>query len=193
MLIVFCGSPLMVELRTVPVCVTPGSRLTAFKPLRDTSGNDMICSVVSVEVTVALWVCTSLAPPRTSTVSVRAPICSTVFTSAVVPPMSRTSLTTDVLKPDRATVTEYVPGLRPGTTNTPDALVTTDSTTPVAVFLTSTVAPGMTPPSLSTTDPVNVAVLPPVWAHTAALVHSSIRQAALIVRSMKPLTISIAP
>src|SRR5262245_10588982 len=38
---------------------------------------------------------------------------------------------------------------------TPELFVTTVVETPVALFLTTTVAPGMKPPSLSTTVPVN--------------------------------------
>ena len=66
---------------------------------------------------------------------------------------SRTSLITAVLKPSSATVTVYVPGSSTGIENAPDELLTVSNVLAVALFLTVMVAPGTTPPAVSTTTP----------------------------------------
>ena len=66
---------------------------------------------------------------------------------------SRTSLITAVLNPSSATVTVYVPGSRTGIENAPDVFENVSNAVPVEVFLTVTVAPGTTPPAVSTTTP----------------------------------------
>jgi hypothetical protein len=51
------------------------------------------------------------------------------------------------------TVTVYSPALKAGTENTPSVLVTVSKLEPVPLFLTTTEAPGTTPPPVSTTTP----------------------------------------
>ncbi len=107
-------------------------------------------------------VCTSCAPPRTSTASAIAPTSSVTFTERVVAASSSTSVTTEVLKPLSEIVTVYLPASSAGTSNAPAELVTATVSTLVAAFLTTTVAPGTSPAAVSTTMPASVDfALPP--------------------------------
>ncbi len=54
-----------------------------------------------------------------------------------------------------------MPGASAGMENAPEELDTASNVSPVAVFLTTTAAPGMTPPAESTTEPVSDAVALP--------------------------------
>jgi hypothetical protein len=74
-----------------------------------------------------------------------------------------------LLKPEvGAIVTEYLPGNRFVITKAPSPLVVVDDASiPVASFLTVTVAPAITSPFGSTTDPLNVPVV--AWAITGRL------------------------
>ena len=60
----------------------------------------------------------------------------------------RTSVTTALLNPCRVTVTEYVPGSKAGTLKAPVELVTVLNLVPFGL-VTTTAAPGMTPPAES--------------------------------------------
>ena len=105
MLIVLCGSPLIVEARPVPGVSTPGRNVTKFSALRVTTGRFEITSMLTVELTVVAVVCDELRlrldvdglgelrRPRASRAGRRRPA------------SSRTSVWTNVLNPDSDTVT----------------------------------------------------------------------------------------
>ena len=57
------------------------------------------------------------------------------------------------MNPASDTVTVYVPADKAGTENAPVVLVTTSYFVSVALLLTTTLAPGMTPPAVSVTTP----------------------------------------
>jgi hypothetical protein len=126
-----------------------------YSVLRETIGRLLICSDVIVDVTVVACVCTSSLRLDTSTVSDSAPISSVALISPGRDARRRTSEITAVLKPLSEIVTVYVPGSRAGTEKAPDVFVTASDVTFVALFLTLTVAPGTTPPALSTTRPLS--------------------------------------
>jgi hypothetical protein len=87
-----------------------------------------------------------------------------VFKAAVAPAFSVT-LIFAVLNPGSEIVTSYLPGARSGNEYAPDAFVIWGgSFSPVASFVTTTVAPGTTPPVLSRTTPEIVAATAPVCA-----------------------------
>ena len=62
-----------------------------------------------------------------------------------------------------------MPGSSAGTLNAPSAFVTVVKDTPVALLVTTTVAPGMTPPPPSTTVPVKAVLVLPPWANRGPL------------------------
>ena len=91
--------------------------------------------------------------PTTVTFSSSAPTSSVIFTVAGTAAFSVTELRTTVLKPISATVTEYTPPGNEGTVKPPSVPLTTSTSAPVPLFLTLTLAPGMTRPDESTTVP----------------------------------------
>src|SRR5215510_3315860 len=95
----------------------------------------------------------------TFTVSAIWPTSSTAFTVAGEPGRTRTSFITAVLNPLSDTVIAYTPGGTPGTVNRPSPFDTASNDTPDG-FFTTTVAPGIAPPALSTTLPVMDEVAP---------------------------------
>src|SRR6188768_4297204 len=122
----------------------------------------------TVCVTVGVSVRTKSVPDVTLTTSVTWPTSSLVLSELLEPALSVVSISW-VLKPWSEIVTLYLPGARPGYEYAPEALVTCgDSFSPVAILVTTTVAPGTLPPSLSTTTPLNVALLDPPWPNTGA-------------------------
>src|ERR1051325_7778587 len=72
------------------------------------------------------------------------------------PGSTRMSLSMAVLNPLNETWTEYKPGFNAGTLNVPLPSVTALNALLVALLVTTTVAPGMTAPALSTTVPDSV-------------------------------------
>src|SRR5262245_44713820 len=122
----------------------------------------------TVCVTVGVSVRTRSVPDVTLTTSVTWPTSSLVFTWLFDPALSVVWISW-VLKPWSEIFTTYLPGASPGNEYAPEAFVTcTGSFSPVATFVTSTVAPGTLPPSLSTTTPLSVAVLTPPCPNTGA-------------------------
>ena len=110
----------------------------------------------------------------TLTVSLTWPTSSLTLSPAGVAVTILTSFRTTVLKPDDVTVTVYVPGSRAAREKMPALLVTTDGrAAPVPFFLTTTVTPDMTPPSLSTTTPESGAVALPLCAEAKVLISRS--------------------
>ena len=107
---------------------------------------------------VWIWIWPRAA--STVTVSLMLPTSSTkVPTLALAAVLKMTLLFSLFLKPASSTITEYLPGGSWGTTNTPSLSVTTVAVTLVAESATVTLAPGMTSPLLSFTDPVIVPAL----------------------------------
>ena len=81
MLIVFCGKPLMVELREFcapPGVSTPGKKIMKLNTLRSDRGTLLMNSWVIVELTVGDCVRTRLVCAFTSTLSLIAPTSITV-------------------------------------------------------------------------------------------------------------------
>src|SRR5262245_16935939 len=165
MLIVPRGRPLIVESRLPPGVDTPGMNVTKSIALLDVSGSfviwlllivvemcdDCVCRISDADVTVM----TSSSPPTSSGARTAAP----------TPDVNTTLFAMNVLKPCSETVTVYAPMLRPGNEKTPSALLTVDVVTPVALCCATMVAPGMTPPLVSTTTPDSVEVVLP-WPKT---------------------------
>src|SRR5262249_21170906 len=81
-----------------------------------------------------------------------------------------------------------MPATRAGAENAPDALVICCTETPVASFLMTTVAPGITPPSASTTTPLSeLAAVPWADADRAARDMRAIARNQTTLRCMKTL------
>src|SRR4030095_9781811 len=122
----------------------------------------------TVCVTVGVSVRTKSVPDVTLTTSVTWPTSSLVLSELLEPAFNVVSISC-VLKPWSEMVTLYLPGARPGNEYAPDAFVTcVGNFSPVDTFVTTTVAPGTLPPSLSTTTPLSVALLVPPWPNTGA-------------------------
>jgi hypothetical protein len=105
MLIALCGRPLTVESRSPPGEFTPGSVVTKLSALRLPVGSFRIWFVSIVVDTAADCVWMIWDPPATVTVSSTPPISMATFTEAGTPALTRTSLTTAVLKLGMLTVT----------------------------------------------------------------------------------------
>ena len=103
----------------------------------------------------------SALAPVTVMVSATFPTSSVALTVVGMPGWTRTSVITAVLNPASDTVTVYVPADKAGTENAPVVLVTTSYFVSVALLLTTTLAPGMTPPAVSVTTPEIADVAPP--------------------------------
>src|SRR5437588_5884555 len=93
--------------------------------------------------------------PTTRIDSSSAPTCIVTLTLAGTAAFSVTELRTAVLKPINDTVTVYVPPGREGTENPPSLPLTVLNSSPVPLFLTTTVAPGITAPVVSAIVPVS--------------------------------------
>src|SRR5262245_31230407 len=131
----------------------------------------------TVCVTVGVSVRTRSVPEVTLTTSVSCPTSSFVWSELAVPEVTVASMSV-VLNPCSEMVTLYLPGANPGKDHAPDAFVICGgSFSPVASFVTTTVAPGTTPPSLSLTTPDSVALVVPPCPHTGAAIsrHASAR------------------
>ncbi len=135
----------------------------ALSALRVTDGMRLSWSALSVDETVAVCVLMSSALLATVIVSSSWPSSSCTFTSKGCPGSRRTFGRTAVLKPDKVTLTVYVPGFSDGREKTPCALVTVVNEPPAA-SVTTTLAPGMAPPLVSTTVPVMDEEAPPPCA-----------------------------
>ena len=146
-----------------PVVFTPGRNVTAFSALRVGVGMRFSWSEFSVAETVAVCVLMSSALLLTVTLSVRAPTSSVTLMLTGEPEVTRTLSVIAVLNPWSVTVTLYTPGVNAGIVKTPSLFVTALKDVPPA-FATTTVAPGMTPPPLSTTVPLIEDVVVP-WAN----------------------------
>ena len=110
----------------------------------------------------------SALAPVTVMISATFPTSSAALMVVGTPNWTRTSVMTAVLNPASDTVTVYVPADNAGTENVPVVLVTTSNVVSVALLLTTTLAPGMTPPALSVTTPEMADVAPPcAWALAA--------------------------
>jgi hypothetical protein len=95
----------MVEARSPPGVFTPGSVVTKLKALRLPVGSFRIWLVSIVVDTEADCVWMISEPPETVTVSLRPPISIWTLTEAGTPALTRTPLTTAVLKLSIVTVT----------------------------------------------------------------------------------------
>src|SRR5687767_10670146 len=153
MLIALWGRPLTIESRLPPDVCTPGRNVMKSTTLRLVSGRLMIWFVLIVDDTVADCVWMISPPPWTVTVSERPPTCRMARTDAGLPALTSTSVSTIVLKPCRLIVTEYLPTGRAGTVKVPCSDVVASYVVAVALFFTTTVAPGIVPPDASTTTP----------------------------------------
>ncbi len=159
------GNPAMVVLLRAPpappTVVTPGRKIRKFNALRSDRGSVWMKFAFTVCETVGVSVRTSSVPAVTFTTSDTAPTSSLVLIEFVEPPVSVASISA-VLNPANEIVTLYLPGANPGNEYAPEAFVTCGgSFSPVEAFVTTTVAPGTRPPSLSVTTPLSVALLLP--------------------------------
>src|SRR5262245_45307999 len=154
MLIELRGKPLTLELRAVPDVLKPGSDVKESSALRLVSGRLVICVPLKLVAIDGDCVCTTRAlSPMTVTFSSSAPTCKVTFTVAGTAALSVTSFRTDVLNPMSETVTENTPPGSEGIVNPPSDPGTASFCSPVPLFLTTTLAPGMTAPDESTTVP----------------------------------------
>jgi hypothetical protein len=130
---------------------------------------------------VAVRVLTSsVASLLTLTVSCRPPTSSVAVTLAGTPACTRTSLSTVVLNPCSDTVTVYLPVCSAGTLNVPVEFVMASNLAPVSGLVTTTIAPGTTPPAESLTTPAMDDV---TWRAHAGLETKKTRAASVTIRT----------
>ena len=89
MLIVFCGRPLNVDARVPALCLDTRQQRRRRQGVARDEGQPGSCSTLNVDCTVALWVCTRLAPRLDLHGLVSVPISSTAFRSLAVAVVSR--------------------------------------------------------------------------------------------------------
>src|SRR5688572_33440631 len=120
-------------------------------------GSASIISAPMAPDTLVRSVCSSGASAETSIVESSVPTLNSTGTRTVSVALTMMPDRLNGEKPDRVTVTEYVPAGSKGAANNPDSLVTNWTVAFVPSLVTTTVAPGTTPCCGSVTVPVIVA------------------------------------